>query len=570
MIEKAKSINRYMSDPISASDKLNPIVPEGWEASTYLSPYIRTYDDMAHRIKVRLGYPDLNITVSDEAIATNINEAIEMYSRYAGYDQEFLVFKHSLLNKSCEVKLDDLVDACYTCAHWDNPETACSGAGKVVWEDILTSTEVTETILGMGRAYVNNSTKENIIESEILNVPDTKEIVNTYKVKYDPQEPWDFDAKDANFVNIYPLSSYPERLILSPVMDAWINVKDGVGEIYPPNWEDKDPCGSIADWWGLSGYDDTWTPAGASHVVIGGVPIGTVDGLHPLEINTGKGATFIDCKGLDTGDDYMNATVQFVIDYDLPSELSGRFDIEENKGFTMKLKHEVCEAPDTPFDVPVKVEFGEYLSSFGYNHVSSFKFDAGFYDENMNGQQRKVTNVFTADPAGNEAGSTLFNFEYAFAQGLLGYDGMGNRFYHTGYDLVSYDIGRQYIETVKRLLGHSSISCQFNKRTQKLRIYNNYANSAMSNRSAYIIGVWIEKPVAHIIQEPWVLDYATALTKITLGNVITRFQGAQSLGGISINGNDILTQGTEEKKELLEWLRNENSEGGISVPFYME
>ena len=547
----------------------NPVVPDGWTASTYLNPYVKTYADLAHRIKVKLGYPDIDITVSDEAIAVNINESIEIYSRYAGFDQEFIIFKDSMLNESCEVQLDKIVDSCYSCRFDGDEASLCSSFGEIKWEDVLTSTDVSERYLGSGYGFLNNSTFEKVTPAPALNVEETTETINKLVIKYDPDRPWDFDVKPSTSVDVTPLSSYPAPEMISTPLAGWIKIENGVGEIYPKNWEGKDPCMHDWNWWGLSGDNPTWSPSSATHVIINGVPFGTVGGIQPLELNTGKGATFMVCNGSSTDGSYMDASITFVNEYQLPSEFIRKYNVLESNGFQLELENGVCKAPNTPKDIGVGLEFYQSLSAFGYTSVSSFEFDTNFNDPSLGGQQRKITNVFSADPAGNEAGQTLFNFEYAFAQGLLGYDGLGNRFYHTGYDLVSYDIGRQYIETVKKLLGHSSISLQFNKRTQKLRIYNNYA-AHTSGRSAYILGVWIERRIEDIIQEQWVLDYSTALTKITLGNTLTRFNGATAVGGITINGNDILTQGMTEKEELLLWIRESNSEGGINIPFYME
>jgi len=72
-----------------------------------------------------------------------------------------------------------------------------------------------------------------------------------------------------------------------------------------------------------------------------------------------------------------------------------------------------------------------------------------------------------------------------------------------------------------------------------------------------------------MLSEMWVQDYATALIKITVGNTLSKFSGGNLIGGIQINGTDILSQGLEEKADLLIRLRRDNSEGGTDTPFYI-
>lgn len=542
--------------------EVQPIVPDCWTASTNLNPSIKTYSDLAHRVKVRLGYPTIDVNVSDESIANSINEALEHYTRYAGYDEEYIIFCDSVLDDGCEVKLDDLVDSCYSKGYGET----LSSEDSLRYETYISATHVENHLIGTAPSLINQSTLIEETTSEAVNIPTEKTITSRLELKYDPSQPWTFDVCDANKVTIEPLSAYPPQQEHSALIDAWISVEDGTAEIYPPNWEEKDPCMSDGDWWDIL-HLSGWTPKNATHVIVSGVPNCTISGLHPLEINTGKGATFEVCDKTLSTDGYIPATVKFVDDYNLPIELNTTFDVDHNSGFKLVLDQPYCSSPNTPVDVPVVASFYESLSSFEYgqNVVSC----EGFIDESLDNNQRKVVDVFSVDPTGEHSGELLFNFEYAFAEGVFGYNGMGNRFRQSGYDLVTYDISRQYIETVERMFGSSNISFKYNKRTQKLRVFKNNYSYCNSN-SCYLLGLYLERRVEDMISEMWVQDYVTALTKITMGNTLSRFGGATTIGGLTINGNDILTQGLDEKEKLLIWLREQNSEGGLSVPFYME
>ena len=71
---------------------------------------------------------------------------------------------------------------------------------------------------------------------------------------------------------------------------------------------------------------------------------------------------------------------------------------------------------------------------------------------------------------------------------------------------------------------------------------------------------YVEKPIRDIIKEPWVFQYALALTKITLGRVRGKFGNAQLFGGTGLD-TSILQEGLQEKKELEEMMTTGSSTG---------
>jgi len=565
-------INNVMSQQTTDS-----VVPDSWTAATNLNSDIRTYADLAQRVKVRLGFPDFDVTsiISDEAIASNINESLEVFTRYAGYDVEYLIFKDEVLGDGCEVKLDDLVDACSYC-DVTNPTLSCD---NVTEELVLTSVDVTESLIGESVSLLNRSVITTKTEGIAVNVDGSETQATDMLVKFDPDSPWDFDVSRSTRVEVEPLSAYPDTEYLhgTTLIDAWVKIDtdSNVAEVYPVNWEQHkvegedclDPNITLCEWWDIcADVTEGWDPSNATHVEVSSVPFGTVGGVQPLEINTGWGVTFLVCDGVTTNGEYINAKIKFTIDHRLPPSHEGSYNVISSTGFGVKLDNWWC-LPNTPSDVGINARFYETLSSEEYG--LSAIVHGGFKDPSMRGEQRKVVDVFTVDDTGTNEGDLLFNFEFAFAQGIFGYDGMGNRFRSSGYDLVTYDISRQYIENINRMFGHSNISFNFNKRSQMLRV-NKGSFIPNSSRVAYLLGLYLERPISEMIGEMWVRDYTTALTKIMIGNILTQFAGADSVSGVTINGTDALSQGLAEKEELLNHIRNENSEGGLSTPFYME
>lgn len=77
--------------------------------STNLNSKIRTYRNLIDRILFQLGEPYVNVEVcEDSQMVDFIDKAIEWYTKYAGYTEEYLVF-NSELYKEPGLRIDELV-----------------------------------------------------------------------------------------------------------------------------------------------------------------------------------------------------------------------------------------------------------------------------------------------------------------------------------------------------------------------------------------------------------------------------------------------------------------------------
>ena len=84
------------------------IMPSGFNGSTYLNPVVRTYQDLTNRIKVQLGFPVFTLEALDCMIWDNISQGIEMYSRYAGFTEEYLMFDSAAYTKGMGIQMDQV------------------------------------------------------------------------------------------------------------------------------------------------------------------------------------------------------------------------------------------------------------------------------------------------------------------------------------------------------------------------------------------------------------------------------------------------------------------------------
>ena len=162
------------------------------------------------------------------------------------------------------------------------------------------------------------------------------------------------------------------------------------------------------------------------------------------------------------------------------------------------------------------------------------------YDYLLN-SYRKVISVTDFEEGSTTGINTLFTIEQTLAQQTYFSYSMGNY----GFDLISWYVLKNWLETREKTLAMRR-DLQFDERTQYLRITPQPKNT----RFWGAISCYVERPLADIIKEPWVYQYATALTKIAIGNTRGKYTNTAFFGGGLINATDFLSQGLAEKTDL--------------------
>ena len=77
--------------------------------STNLNPRVKTFSTLSTRIAQALGYPHINIEAHQNQVYDNISIACEMFSKFAGYTKEYLVFDSKLYEAGKGIRVDTMV-----------------------------------------------------------------------------------------------------------------------------------------------------------------------------------------------------------------------------------------------------------------------------------------------------------------------------------------------------------------------------------------------------------------------------------------------------------------------------
>jgi len=167
---------------------------------------------------------------------------------------------------------------------------------------------------------------------------------------------------------------------------------------------------------------------------------------------------------------------------------------------------------------------------------------------------RKVIDVFAFEEGSSAGINTLFTIEQTLAQQTYFSYAMGNY----GFDLTSWYVLKDWLDMRQKLLSTKQYF-EFDERTQRLHIIPEPSTTGGSYFGA--VGCYVEKSLRNIIPEPWVYQYALALTKINIGRIRGKYAGTSLFGGGSPNYQDLLSEGNQEKATLEEKLYTTASPG---------
>lgn len=81
-----------------------------------------------------------------------------------------------------------------------------------------------------------------------------------------------------------------------------------------------------------------------------------------------------------------------------------------------------------------------------------------------------------------------------------------------------------------------------------------------------IIEAYVEKPIKHLITDPWVFKYALAIVKTMIGNIRGKWGDIQLTGGGVISGNRMTQEGNQEMEKLEQMIQEKGAFGGVPRP----
>jgi len=204
-----------------------------------------------------------------------------------------------------------------------------------------------------------------------------------------------------------------------------------------------------------------------------------------------------------------------------------------------------------------------------------------------------VTEVLAYDDRGSQYGiNTLFTIDnYLYSRGVFDPIIWGSG---SEYNLVSYHIARDFLDTLDRYTP-TAYNWKYHIYQNQLEIHppppsgnsvsvtDQYGNLLAVDSPGYVLlraymmagsqyantstGWTANDSYENFYAGDWIFDYALAECKIMLGRIRTKFAQFASIGntGIALDGDQLISEGIEEKNTLKETLQLEETWEGYGI-----
>lgn len=160
-----------------------------------------------------------------------------------------------------------------------------------------------------------------------------------------------------------------------------------------------------------------------------------------------------------------------------------------------------------------------------------------------------IIRVTTVDGFAVDRGTGLFSWNYQFM--------MNDLSWLSSSSVISYSLTRQHMEMLNDMfIGDPMI--RFNRHVNKLYLDIDWNHRIKPGDYLVVEALRILDPntYADVWSDRFLRDYTTALVKKQWGQNLSKYEGVQMPGGITLNGRAIYDEGEREKKDLEEQMQN--------------
>ena len=136
-----------------------------------------------------------------------------------------------------------------------------------------------------------------------------------------------------------------------------------------------------------------------------------------------------------------------------------------------------------------------------------------------------------------KGGTSFFDVEYQYMD--------SNVHSLSGAQMQYYYFAMQHLEHIENIFDfHTSIN--FNKHSTKVEIFEDWTTFAEDDYLVFDALVALSESTSTMWTNRWLRDYTTTLIKKQWGDNLSKYEGLQTIGGVTFSGQQILTSANEE------------------------
>lgn len=127
--------------------------------------------------------------------------------------------------------------------------------------------------------------------------------------------------------------------------------------------------------------------------------------------------------------------------------------------------------------------------------------------------------------------------------------------------LTTFYLNMQYLETIKQMFGEAEVPIRFNRHTN--RVYLDMDWSTIDVDSYIILHGWSSldpETYTDVYADRWLKRYCTALIKRQWGANLIKYSGIQLPGGVTLDGDKMFDQASEEIDKLEDEMQDKYEE----------
>lgn len=129
--------------------------------------------------------------------------------------------------------------------------------------------------------------------------------------------------------------------------------------------------------------------------------------------------------------------------------------------------------------------------------------------------------------------------------------------------MTTYYLNMQYLETIQQMFGNGEVPIRFNRHTNRVHLDMDWSEASINVGDYIVLHGWTAldpDTYPDVYNDRWLKRYCTALIKRQWGANLIKYSGIQLPGGVTLDGDKIFDEASQEIEKLEEEMQDKYEE----------